>query len=101
LLAWFGPGISQAAFEVGDEVRDLFLAGIEGAAGCFKANSNGRWQADLFALATLYLARSGVHRIHGGGLCTYNNPERFFSYRRDGQCGRMATIIARRINLTS
>jgi purine-nucleoside/S-methyl-5'-thioadenosine phosphorylase / adenosine deaminase len=96
LLAWLGPAISRAAFEVGDEVRDRFLAGIEGAAACFEPNAHGRWQADLYALARLYLARAGVTRVYGGGLCTFGDPERFFSYRRDGQCGRMATVIFRR-----
>jgi YfiH family protein len=95
LLAWFGPGISQAAFEVGDDVRDLFLAGIEGAADCFVPNRNGRWQADLYGLARLYLARAGVRRVYGGGLCTYADARWFFSYRRDGPCGRMASIICR------
>lgn len=96
LLAWLGPAISQPAFEVGDDVRDAFLAGIEDAAQCFTANAGGRWQADLYGLARLYLERAGVAGIHGGGLCTAGDRERFFSYRRDGQCGRMATLIFRR-----
>jgi YfiH family protein len=96
LMAWLGPAISQPAFEVGDEVRDLFLAGIEGAAGCFEQNARGRWQADLYALARLYLARAGIDRVYGGDLCTYDDPDRFYSYRRDGPCGRMATLITRR-----
>jgi polyphenol oxidase len=95
VLAWLGPAISQPAFEVGDEVRDLFLAGIEGASGCFVQNARGRWQADLYALARLYLARAGIQRVYGGGLCTFDDPDRFYSYRRDGPCGRMATLIAR------
>lgn len=93
VLAWLGPAISQAAFEVGDEVRDLFLAGIEDAAQCFEANVNERWQADLAGLARLYLARAGVSRVYGGDYCTFGDPTRFFSYRRDGQCGRTASYI--------
>ena len=95
LLAWFGPAISQVAFEVGDDVRDSFVAGIGDAAACFTLNERERWQADLYGLARRYLRAAGVDRIHGGGLCTHSDQQRFFSYRRDGQCGRMATIIFR------
>lgn len=93
LSAWLGPAISQRAFEVGDEVRDAFLAGIEDAASCFRANAAGRWQADLYGLARLYLGAAGIGRISGGGLCTVADAGRFFSYRRDGRCGRMATFV--------
>jgi YfiH family protein len=95
LMAWLGPAISQPAFEVGDDVRDVFLAGIEDAVRCFAANARGRWQADLFSLARLYLESAGVERIYGGGICTFADEARFYSYRRDGQCGRMATFICR------
>ncbi len=95
LMAWLGPAISQRAFEVGDEVRDLFLAGIEDAARCFEPNAKERWQADLYGLARLYLARTGISRIYGGAHCTFGDAGRFFSYRRDGQCGRMASFICR------
>lgn len=95
LMAWLGPAISQPAFEVGDDVRDVFLAGIEDAVRCFAANERGRWQADLFGLARLYLEAAGVERIYGGGLCTFADEARFYSYRRDGQCGRMATFVCR------
>lgn len=93
LVAWLGPAISQPAFEVGDDVRDLFLAGVEGAAGCFEPNDNGRWQADIYALARLHLSAAGVRQVTGGGLCTVADQARFFSYRRDGRCGRMATFV--------
>lgn len=98
LMAWLGPAISQPAFEVGDDVRDIFLAGVENAATCFEPNDNKRWQADLYGLARLYLAAAGVERSHGGGFCTYADDQRFFSYRRDGQCGRIATLIWSRTN---
>lgn len=93
LVAWLGPAISQPAFEVGDDVRDLFLSGVEGAAGCFEPNENGRWQADLYGLARLHLSAAGVRQVTGGGLCTVADRGRFYSYRRDGQCGRMATFV--------
>ena len=95
LLAWLGPAISQPNFEVGDEVREAFVADDPDAAGCFVANQRGRWQADLYALAGRRLTAAGVSAIFGGGLCTFGDEERFFSYRRDGQCGRMATFIHR------
>ncbi len=93
LVAWLGPAISQPYYEVGDEVRDTFLAGVEDAASCFLPNDRGRWQADLYGLARRYLAAVGVSRVYGGGFCTYAEATRFYSYRRDGTTGRMATLI--------
>ena len=95
ILAWLGPAISQDAFEVGDEVRASFLSVHTNAENCFRQNSSGRWQADLYALARQRLAASGVSAVSGGTRCTYSESDIFFSYRRDGQCGRMATFIAR------
>ncbi len=95
LIAWFGPAISQTAFEVGDDVRDVFVAADAGTSECFESNERGRWQADLYGLARLKLAAAGVTRIFGGGLCTYTDSERFFSYRRDGSTGRMVSYIYR------
>lgn len=98
LLAWVGPGIGAANFEVGSEVRDTFVstAGAARAAevqAAFTANARGRWQCDLVALARLRLAACGVTAIHGGRWCTFGDAENFFSYRRDGQTGRMAALI--------
>ena len=93
--AWLGPAISQAAFEVGRDVREAFLAGDAGDEDCFRPNAAGRWQADLYGLARRRLAASGVARVSGGGFCTYRDPERFFSFRRDGQCGRLACFVVR------
>jgi hypothetical protein len=93
LLAWLGPAIEQAAFEVGSEVREQFLSLDPAAAAAFAPNARGRWQADLYALARAQLARLGVGGVHGGDYACYADPERFFSYRRDGQTGRMATLI--------
>jgi YfiH family protein len=94
LIAWFGPAISQAAFEVGPEVRESFgpWGQIE---ALFKANQRGRLQADLFGLARARLSKNGVLRAYGGDLCTVNDPQRFDSYRRDGHTGRMLSFIYR------
>jgi YfiH family protein len=93
LLAWLGPTISQQHFEVGDEVRAAFVSGDSGAAEAFVRNTRGRWQCDLYALARRRLAVLGVVDVFGGGWCTYADTARFFSFRRDGQCGRMAALI--------
>ncbi len=95
LLAWFGPAISQPAFEVGPEVRAAFTAHDPQAASAFAANDRGRWQGDLYALAAQRLRMAGVRDITGGGLCTYTDTERFYSYRRDGTSGRMLSFIFR------
>ena len=96
LIAWMGPAISQPAFEVGAEVREAFLELDARAETCFEPNDQGRWQADLYGLARQQLSAAGVTAVHGGEWCTYADAERFFSYRRDGQCGRMATFVARK-----
>jgi YfiH family protein len=92
LMAWMGPAIGPSAFEVGDEVRIAMLARDGGTAGAFVQNSRGRWQCDIYAIARRNLNQLGVTEVYGGGYCTYTD-ERFFSYRRDGRCGRMATLI--------
>ena len=93
LIAWLGPAIGPAHFEVGGEVRAAFLAHDAAAAAAFTANTRGRWQCDLAALARRRLNAAGVTAVFGGGWCTYSDPLRFFSYRRAGQCGRMAALI--------
>jgi YfiH family protein len=93
LLAWLGPAIGPDEFEVGEEVRAAFLAHDASAAQAFRLNVRGRWECDLYALARQRLEAAGVAAIHGGGLSTAADPARFFSYRRDGQCGRMAALI--------
>jgi YfiH family protein len=95
LNAWLGPAISQPHFEVGDEVREAFVAGDPGAEAGFRPNARGRWQADLAGLARRRLAALGVSEVAGGQWCTYANREQFFSHRRDGRCGRMAALIWR------
>lgn len=93
LMAWLGPAIGPRAFEVGEEVRAAFLDRDAGAGTCFVRNERGRWMADLYALARRRLARAGVEAVYGGGWCTFGESDRFFSYRRDGRTGRMATLI--------
>jgi YfiH family protein len=93
LSAWMGPAIGPRAFEVGDEVRAAFLARNADSSRCFAAHGRGHWLADLYGLARLRLARCGVTRISGGDHCTFTESDRFFSYRRDGISGRMATLI--------
>ena len=93
LLAWLGPAIGPEVFEVGAEVREAFLAGHAQAAAAFVARPNGQWLADLYQLARLRLRAAGVSAIYGGGLCTYSDPERFYSFRRDRTTGRMASLI--------
>ncbi len=92
LVAWLGPAIGPAAFEVGSEVREALVARDAAAAADFRPGLEGRWLADLPALARRRLAASGVGTVQGGGLCTFSDPRRFYSYRRDGVTGRMAAL---------
>jgi len=93
LIAWLGPAIEQDAFEVGPEVREQFLARDAGHASAFVANARGRWQADLYTLARRELANAGILNVYGGDCRCYGDAARFFSYRRDRQTGRMATMV--------
>lgn len=94
LLAWMGPAIGPEAFEVGPEVRARFLEmDPECAAAFLPAVRDGHWMADMYALARRRLQASGVSQIHGGGLCTYSDSRRFYSFRRDQRTGRMASLI--------
>ncbi len=95
LLAYIGPGIGPAAFEVGAEVFNAFTENDSGAATAFVAHAPGKWLADLFTLARRALERVGVTQVYGGGLCTFSSPARFYSYRRDKITGRMAALIWR------
>lgn len=97
LLAWLGPAIGPERYEVGDDVPAAVCAADPDARAAFRPSPTGagKWQADLGALARRRLARAGVppDAVHGGEWCTASDPERFFSYRRDGVTGRMATLI--------
>jgi len=92
LRAWLGPAAGPQAYEVGAEVFDAFVARAPQAADAFAATRPGHWRVDLYALARMRLAAVGVTDVHGGGLCTISQPARFFSHRRDGRSGRMATL---------
>lgn len=94
IRAWLGPAIGPDAFEVGDEVRRAFLQDCAAAAPHFApGRAVGKWLADLYGLARLRLNAAGVGRVCGGGWCTHADATRFFSYRRDGVTGRMASMI--------
>ena len=94
LIGWLGPGIGAAHFEVGEDVRRAFVThDAAAAAAAFTSNQRGRWQCNLAALARARLAALGVAAVFGGEWCTYADAARFFSYRRDGRCGRMAALI--------
>lgn len=96
IIAYLGPAIGPAAFEVGDEVRQTFIAADPAAQQAFTQHSAlgaEKWLADIYLLATQQLNRLGVERIHGGGYCTHGDAQRFYSYRRDGATGRMASLI--------
>jgi YfiH family protein len=95
VLAWLGPAIGPNAYEVGPEVRDALLVAAPGADRCLAPNARGRFQADLYGLARASLAAAGVERVYGSGFCTFSEPRRFFSHRREAPCGRMATLIWR------
>lgn len=93
LMAWLGPAIGPQAFEVGEEVRRVFLAHAADAAAAFAPKANGRWLADLYRLAGQRLNGVGIARVFGGGFCTYREPVRFYSFRREKTTGRMASLI--------
>lgn len=95
VLAWLGPAIGPQAFEVGEEVREVFVRDLAASAAAFVCEQPGKWKADLYALARLRLERSGVTSVYGGGECTFTDRARFYSYRRDGTTGRMAALIWR------
>ena len=93
VAAWMGPAIGPTAFEVGAEVKEAFERADPSAAAAFAPHAPGKYLADLYLLARQRLARAGVREIHGGGFCTYREPERFFSYRRVQKSGRMGAFI--------
>jgi len=95
LLAWLGPAIGPQHFEVGDDVFEAMTARLPQAHRAFVAAPGGKRLCDLFALARQALSQVGVERIHGGGLCTYSDASRFYSYRRDRVTGRHAALIWR------
>lgn len=94
MLAWMGPAIGPEAYEVGEELRRAFVTHDPRAAAAFTPGRGaGKWWCDLYMLARQRLDAVGVKQVYGGGYCTYAERERFFSFRRDGVCGRMASLI--------
>jgi polyphenol oxidase len=94
VIAWLGPAIGARSYEVGEEVRGAFVNEHADAAKAFTATRTGHWHCDLYALARQRLAAVGVHAVYGGGYDTFTDP-RFYSYRRDPQTGRFASLIWR------
>lgn len=94
IMAWLGPAAGPSAYEIGEEVRDAFVAHDTHAASAFAATRPDHWRVDLFALARQRLDALGMADadIHGGNRCTISEPEHFFSHRRDGRSGRIATL---------
>lgn len=106
VICWLGPAIGPRAFEVGDEVRQAFCQqqseAVQAFSPAFNAQQDGaaeqsKWLADIYQLARLRLQRAGVSAIYGGDFCTYtdhrHDQPQFFSYRRDGRTGRMASLV--------
>lgn len=92
VMAWLGPCIGQTAFEIGPEVREALLQDDSDAEGCFAPGQGDRWQADLAGLARRRLQAVGV-ACYGGDHCTWSDPTRWYSYRRDATTGRQASLI--------
>jgi YfiH family protein len=95
LIAWLGPAIGPQHFEVGAEVRAAFVNKGEAFSRCFvKTAGVDKYLADIFEIGRLCLHGAGVLSVHGGGVCTFKEKNRFFSHRRDaGKTGRMASLI--------
>jgi YfiH family protein len=96
ISAWLGPAIGQHKFEVGAEVFALFKAQNALFETVFKPQNNQKYLADIYGIARILLNQLGINNITGGEHCTVSNKEQFFSYRRDGQTGRMASLIWRK-----
>ncbi|CAG7857668.1 Polyphenol oxidase [biofilm metagenome] len=95
VLVWLGPAIGPLRFEVGAEVRDAFINKSSAYGVSFTQRYPDKWLADIYQLARTELACLGIYAVYGGGSCTVTDKERYYSYRRDNQCGRMATLIWR------
>ncbi|MGH8283762.1 MAG: peptidoglycan editing factor PgeF [Gammaproteobacteria bacterium] len=93
ILAWLGPAIGPDAYEVGEDVHTALVKDRPQADEAFEPRRPGKWLCDLYLLASQRLRRAGIKHVYGGGFCTFSERERFFSYRRNGECGRMATLI--------
>lgn len=96
IMAWLGPAIGPAAFEVGSEVREAFILADAQASNAF-AQKGDKWLGDLYAIAKQRLKNCGVEQCYGGSVnetfCTYSDASRFYSFRRDQETGRMGSFI--------
>ncbi len=93
LMVWLGPAIGPQAFEVGAEVREVFVNDLAASEAAFSRGDEDRYMADIYQLARLRLARLGVNAVYGGEYCTCSDANRFYSFRRDGKTGRQASLI--------
>ena len=93
LLVWIGPAISASVFEVGQDVVQPFMQKFPQAGRAFQRVDETHWLADMLQLAKLTLQSKGVNKIYGGDYCSFQDAEKFYSYRRDGKTGRMASLI--------
>jgi len=94
ILVWLGPAISKKTFEIGAEVRDVFVKKDHDLASAFSPSTNSeKWMADIYLIAKITLNGLGITEIFGGNYCTYSDEESFYSYRRDGETGRMGSFI--------
>jgi YfiH family protein len=93
IFAWMGPAIGPRSFEVGEEVYQAFVDQDAKTAGSFVVSRPGHWLADLYELARRRLASVGVTAVYGGRFCTFEEQKRFYSFRREGKTGRMASLI--------
>lgn len=94
-MAWLGPAIGPDCFEVGNEVKSTFVTKSTEFAVAFKQKNEHKCLTDIYQLATIELAMLGITQVYGGGFCTVTDKQRFYSFRRDGETGRMATLIWR------
>lgn len=92
VVVWLGAAIGKQCFEVGDDVRDIFIQKSIDYATAFQSNES-KWLADIYQLARVELAQLGIFNVYGGEFCTMSDEDRFYSYRRDTNTGRMATLI--------
>lgn len=95
VYAWLGPCISQKVFEIGQEVKNKFVEQNEYFDVAFIAKEKGKYLADLHHIAHLQLANLGVKHVSALPECTYSNPDKYYSYRKNSVTGRMATLICR------
>ena len=95
IIVWLGPAIGRDCFEVGNELRNSFINKSTEFDLAFSQKKQGKYLADIYQLASIELSMLGINEIYGGDFCTVSNTDKFYSYRRDGETGRMATLIWR------